>query len=336
MEQPVLWLGLAGFSPQRQAEFATWLAQSPAGWPQWRCAKFLEADAWWIAGTDVRLLEQGSVLSLPMVPDAQDRIQLNLGEIDRPVAFTTPLAPQGFEPKYTFDPASEKGARAVLQQFEGWLRPLRAQFALGAEILAREQTMRPGVYHLSVKGSMVAVVDLHQWLVALAPTVRPVDVEQATWNKRPAAAKDIPERFMRIGLSQLMWAYAQRTERDVLPQRYRQAPLIYWRRSPRVPMRWLKDSHLLLLRELSQAPGGFDELRLRTGVGPEVLARDLASLYFAGAITTSRASAHEEVPASGLPAQEAPRTSLLNSQPPWGEGDGPGADPTAPAPLRFD
>jgi hypothetical protein len=52
-------------------------------------------------------------------------------------------------------------------------------------------------------------------------------------------------------------------------------------------MRWLRDPQLLLLRELSVAPALFDALRQRTGLTQAQLARDLASLYFAGAITTT-------------------------------------------------
>ncbi|MCJ0762003.1 hypothetical protein [Variovorax terrae] len=331
---------MAGFAPERQTQLAALLASQPAGWPAWRRAKFSEADAWWVEGRGVRLLN-GSTLKIPVEHDAADAsIQLNLDEIDRPIAFSTPLAPRGFEPKYTFDPASEPSVRTVLQQFEGWLRPLRAQFALGAEILAREDNLRPAVYHVSYRGSMLAVVDLHEWQVGIAPTVRPIDFEQAHWDKRPPAANDIPERFVRISLAQLMWTYAQRTERDVLPQRYRSGP-IYFRRSPRVPLRWLKDSQLLLLRELSLAPGSFEVLQQRTALAPVQLARDLASLYFAGSITSTRTSAADEEAlrrdGNTLSVPPDTRSSLpgLDSQFIGRSVELP-SDLTAPAPLRFD
>jgi hypothetical protein len=56
---------------------------------------------------------------------------------------------------------------------------------------------------------------------------------------------------------------------------------------PRVPVRWLHDSQLLLLRELSVEPGNFEALRQRTGFSVKHLERDLTCLYYATAITTS-------------------------------------------------
>jgi hypothetical protein len=58
-----------------------------------------------------------------------------------------------------------------------------------------------------------------------------------------------------------------------------------------VPLRWIRDSQLLLLRELSVAPGTLLALSYRTGYPCDKLENDLACLYFAGSITTTRAKA---------------------------------------------
>jgi hypothetical protein len=339
VEQPVLWLGMAGFSLEQQARLNAMLAVQPSGWPVWRMSKFAEADAWWVDGSKIRLMRDGT-LKISAGHPGESAVQLNLDEVDRPIAFTAPLASTQFEPMYTFNPAAESSVRGVLQQFEGWLRPLRAQFALGAQVIERENSLKPGIYHVSHKGVLLAVMDLHEWQVGISPTVRPVDIEQAHWDKRPPAANDIPERFVRSSLTQLMWAYAQRTSRDVLPRRYRTGP-IYFRRSPRVPLRWLKDSQLLLLRELSMAPGSFDVLRQRTGLTDAQLARDLASLYFAGSITSTRShastggsTAREERPA-GWPAA-APSPIGPDSRFAGRPASVFPADLTAPVPLQYE
>lgn len=47
----------------------------------------------------------------------------------------------------------------------------------------------------------------------------------ARWDRRPLAARGIPEHFLPNSLSQLRWIYTQRTKHDVLPPRYRNKPI---------------------------------------------------------------------------------------------------------------
>lgn len=341
LEQPVLWLGLAGFSARQGEKLAAMLSGTRAGWPVWQVSPFAEADAWWVNGSAVTLVQDGTLRVRGDGGTAP--FQLNMHEIDRPVAFASPLPPESFEPKYTFNPASEKSALGVLQHFEGWLRPLRAQFALGSQLMAREARLKPGVYHVSQKGTLLAVVNLRDWQVGLSPTARPIDFDEAQWDKRPDSAAGIPEKFVRVSLTQLMWAYSQRTANDVLPKRYR-AGTIYYRRPPRLPMRWLKDSHLLLLRELSTGPGNLENLRQRTGLDAARLGRDLASLYFAGSITSTKSNA-----AAGARAREDTDGRGFGASEPGPSPLGPDSrftgrpararrhdDLTAPAPIQYE
>lgn len=334
---------MAGFPAAQQERLGAVLAAQPDGWPIWRKSRFADADAWWIDGAHMRVLRDGTV-KIAGAPGTDRGVQLNLEEVDRPVAFATPLSQPEFEPMYTFDLGSDASVRAVLQQFEGWLRPLRAQFALGAQIIERESSLKTGVYHVSHKSTLLAVIDLHEWRAGMLPTARPVDFDDAVWEKRPDMASAAPERFVRCSLTQLMWTYAQRTRRDVLPARYRSG-MIYFRRSPRVPLRLLQDSHLLVLRELSAAAGTFDTLLQRTGLSAAKLGRHLASLYFAGSITSSSGRAARD----GVVLREE---AELGAQPVRGEMPqspiGPDSrfthrydtdrpsDLTAPAPLQFE
>lgn len=347
MEQPVLWLGVAGFSPQQERRIDDLLANPLPGWPLWRRSRFADADAWWVHGANMRVLRDGTVKVAGPGERARG-VQLNLEEVDRPVAFSTPLAQPEFEPMYSFDLNADASVRAVLQQFEGWLRPLRAQFALGAQIIQREASLRSGVYHVSYKNNLLAIIDLQEWRAGLSPTARPVDFEDAQWEKRPDTANIPPERFVRCSLTQLMWAYAQRTSRDVLPERYRKG-MIYFRRSPRVPLRMLQDSHLLVLRELASAPADFGSLLERTALSANRLARHLACLYFAGSITSSSGHAARrgvairedaEVGAAAMPADMplspiGPDSRFTRRYDGGAEREQP-SDLTAPAPLQFE
>jgi hypothetical protein len=285
VEQPVLWLGLAGFTPEQSKQLELLLARLPKGLGAWQLGAFSEADAWLVSGEKSRLLSPDTLKVLAGRP-TERTVQLNLAEVDRPIAFSLPLASGELDPMYTFDPASAPSLHQVLLQLEARLRPLCCQFVLGGQLIARESQLLPGIYQVSHKGALLAVMDFHEWRIGISPAAEPQDFELARWDRRPLAARGVPEHFLPNSLAQLRWVYAQRTRRDVLPPRYRSKP-VYFRRAPDVPMRWLRDSQLLLLRALSQEVSTFDRLQQRTGLAPAQLTRDLASLYFAGSITTT-------------------------------------------------
>lgn len=281
-EQPTLWLGLSGFPAALRQHVLDWLPPPGDAWPHWQLAPFEQADAWWVHGGSVRRAQDGHLQVHG--PDEPPRV---IGVIDRPVAFTAPLALDDFEARHLFNPMNDSAARGVLQQFEAWLRPLRAQFALGAVMAAREGRLRNGVFHLCHKGRLVAVIDLEAgWRVGLSPTARPLDLQEAQWERRPALARDIPPRFVTLPIPQLMWGYARRTQRDVLPARFRDGP-IYLRRLPLVPQAWLLPLHGRMVEALSAAPGTLLTLAQRCDVPVDEAARAVAGLYYAGAITSS-------------------------------------------------
>jgi len=314
-EQPILWLGMAGFGPQQRAFLESALARS-SGSPRWRPCVFGDADAWWVNGAKVRVLPDGNLKVAAGLP-TERVLRLNLSDVNRPVAFALPLASGEFEPRCTFDPASEPGIEAVLLQFESWLRFLRAQFVLGAQIIGRGAQLRHGIYQVSHRGSLLAVLDFQQGAAALSPRAHPADLWQAQWDKRPPGARIPPESFIRFTPAEVAWAYVHRTDRDLLPPRYR-AEIIFYRDAPKVPLRWLRDSQLMLLRELAGESGSLEGLRQRTGLSLNQVERDLTCLYYANAITTTATKAAALLPdrqdalvnSSGpldwLPASEAP------------------------------
>ena len=283
-EQPILWLGMTGFAPQQRAVLEASLVRPP-GLPRWRIGAFGDADAWWVNGAKVRVLPDGNLKVAAGLP-TERALNLDLSDIDRPVAFAAPLASADFEPRYTFDPVSEPSIHAVLLQFERWLWLVRAQFVLGAQIIRRGPELRHGIYHVSHRGKLLAVLDFQHGKAAIAPGLYPVDLWQAQWDKRPIGAGGLPERFVHLTPGQLAWTYVRRTDRDVLPARYR-TRTIYYRHVPGVPLRWLRDSQLLLLRELSAEPGTLEALGRRTGLPVSQTEHDLACLYYAGSITTT-------------------------------------------------
>lgn len=304
----------------------------------WQACPFSEADAWLVSGAKSRLLNPDKLKVLAGRP-TEHALQLNLAEIDRPVAFSLPLAPSELDPMYTFDPSSGPSLQKVLQQFEVRMRPLCCQFVLGGQLIARENQLLPGIYHVSHKGTLLAVMDFHKWHIGISPTANPLDFELARWDRRPLAARDIPEHFLPNSLSQLRWIYTQRTKHDVLPPRYRNKP-VYFRHAPDVPLRWLRDSQLVLLRELSIEPATFEVLQQRSGLPSAQLARDLASLYFAGSVTTTADKAGTHGLSSHNALLDTTQTHLeatpgtRPSEPQANPRTGSRVDLTAPAQLR--
>jgi hypothetical protein len=288
MEQPILRLGLLGFPEEDSERLLRWASLKKSGWPLWRACGPHLADAWMIYGQSVDVLGRDAVV-IRHPHGSDDRFTLNRAEVDRPLAFASPL-PEGFATAEFFDVADETSVRQRLQRFEAWLRPLRTQFSLGEQLVKRVPQFRSGVVHVMNDNKLLAVLDFDKWMAGIHIPARPVDVEMSEWIRRPSLANDIPSSFIRLPMHRVMWTYAVRTVQDVLPMRYRQLT-IYLRRVPRLPPRWFDDLHLSLMRELMMRPATLDELCERLRAVPEDLAHHMASLYFAGGVTTDPDSA---------------------------------------------
>lgn len=287
-ERPVLWLGISGFSPQQRAVLDAFLVRPPS-LPQWRTCSFSDADALLVNGGKVTVMADGSLRVAAGLPNER-ALNLNPNEMDRPIAFSTPLPSSGFEPRCAFDASSLASVHGVLLQFDRWMQLVRSQFVIGSRIVHDGERLRGGVFHLNHGGALLAVLDFRQGNGAVSPAAHPADLLKARWDRRPLGASDTPPGFLAVTPSQFAWSYVRRTERDLLPPRYA-TETIYFRRAPKVPLRWLRDSQLLLLRELAAEPATLEGLRGRTSLPVSHLRHDLACMYYAGSVTTTPAKA---------------------------------------------
>ena len=294
---------MAGFGPAQRALLEASLASS-TGSSRWRPCAFGDADAWWVNGAKSSLLPEGTLKVAAGLP-TERALKLDLSQVNRPLAFAKPLASPKIDPLCVFDPESQPSIVATLLQFENWLRPVRAQFVLGALLIQRNSRDRRGIYHLIHRGVLIAVLDFQEGQVAVLPGVHPADLWLGEWDKRPSGAGQPPGNFERYSTTQLAWAYVCRTDRDMLPARYR-TDTVYYRHVPRVPLRWLVDSQMMVLRELSSEPGTLQSLCQRTGLPVGQIEHDLACLYYAGSITTTPANAA----ASAGQREGSPESSL--------------------------
>ena len=312
-ELPVLRLGLLGFSAAQQAMLETALVVLRTRL-RWRICGIDEADAICVNGSRVAPLPDGSLQIAPVKP-GQAPLRIDPDHSDRPMAFSLPMA-AGVQATSTFDMASPASTRSMLEKFEGWLRPVSVQFCLASRIVQSRMDLSGTVYHVTVDGRLVAVVSRSNG-VGVLPIADPFHLEGAQWAKRPVLADEIPGHFVHVGMSQALWQYAMRTQRDLLPTYFRSSP-IYWCRSPQLPQRLFRDSHLMIGRELARSPMTFADLGKRTGLPEAVLARDLAGLRIVGAVTHDRKQA--------LRLRDKPFVRSRGTAEPAG-------DMTAPAPL---
>ena len=297
-ELPVWRLGLVGFPAAEQALLEAAIARNRSGL-RWRLGSLAGADALCAKGAQAVTLPDGSVQIASCTAGAPP-VRLDLNDSDRPVAFSLP-ASRSLPPSATFDLRSPGSTQAMLEKFEGWLRPVAVQFWLASRIVQERLDVSSTVFHVSVNGRLQAVVSRRNGIGVL-PIADPALLHGAIWARRPGPADEIPGHFVRTGLTEALWRYAMRTTRDLLPSYLRSGP-IYWCRAPQIPQRMFKDSHLMIGRELAHAPATFTELGKRTGVADADLARDLAALRIVGAIT------HDKKQALRAAAQQADNTA---------------------------
>jgi hypothetical protein len=328
IELPLFRLGLAGFAAEQQQAIRAIL--DDAGDATWESGEADSADGLWINGARTQALGSDRVRIAAAQPGGRS-VQLQLADINRPLGFARPLPP-GLDALCSFELSSPASMKAVLRQFETWLAPLTAQFCLASCIVEHQSALGPGKFELCLDSQVLAVVDM-QGEVAVRATLGPADFEGTWWRRSESFA--LPEHFARTSLAQLMWQYTVRTQRDVLPKHYRTG-LLYFRRAPRLPQRLLKDSHLLIMRELMLAPATFEELQQRCGFPEARLARELASLYFVGSITSNPKRATRAAVKSGGPDSTPSHIhldSMVPSELPASRRPR-GVDLTAPASLR--
>ena len=281
----MLRLGLVGFAPAQEAAIKEALEAADHQPMTWKLATLADADAWCVNGSRIQVLGDGTVRIAHGLPSGRS-LRINLAEMGRPIAFSSPLATQQVSSACVVDPESRESVGAMLKYFAGHLSPFVVQFYLASKVVGEHLDLKSSAHHVSLNGRLIAVVSLRGG-IGVRPIADAALLANAVWARRPISADAIPSYFVRTDFSQLMWQYAVRTTRDWLPAHYRTSQL-YLRRVPRVPLRMLDDHSLLLVRELGHASGTLSDLAQRTGMAKAQVSHRLAALYLVGAITASR------------------------------------------------
>ena len=311
-EQPLLWVATAGFDPAQKDLLERQLAGARSEAPRWEAAAFAEADAWLISGLKAWMLGDHSLKVEPAVPQERS-LQINLQMLDRPTACSLPLLKAQPEEVTSFV-LTDEGIAETLGKFENALQPLLAQYALGCLIAGQPRSVRTGVFHLAHDGNLIATLDFQGLTAGIALQASATDIYACQWERKALSAGRPPPSFQLFAIGELTWLYVLRSKRDLLPSRYR-ARKIFFRHHPQVRSAWLRNTHRVVLQELTAEAFTFERLRQRTSLPPGALSHALACLYHTGAITTSRGKAHSPVlsESHAFETQSPPSADMANS-----------------------
>jgi hypothetical protein len=283
METPVFRLGLVGFSEREEQQ----IRAGAAAYPQvdWRCGRAEGADAWLIKGARIARIQDNRLRVVASDGTSMGAaFLLDIGS--RPVAIATPAPQQVLQlvPR-SFDPAQEGGLAMGLSALDAALASLRRRYWTASHLVEHNATVGKALFELRAGAAVLAIADM-KGTVFISPQATEQEFDYAVWKHRARKTVDVPPQFERHALAELLWAYATRTERDLLPARYRDSS-IYLRRPPRVPQESVGDVHLRIIRELAVDAASMANLGQRIGVDGKALARALAALYLVGSVTTN-------------------------------------------------
>ena len=323
MPLPRLRMALVGFADTALPQTLLRARTSPG----WEAAALDEADALWVAGESARM-EADSLVRV-WNGDGRPAVVLHLNTLARPIAFTAPIADDRLHAVERVDLRSPASVDQSLRRTEQGLRSVLLQLGMAHLIATRMTSLTAHTYHVILKEKLVAVVSV-PGRIGIELSTDPEALAEARWVARPAGANDFPKWFLPTSFAECLWLYASRVPTDLLPKRYRTAPL-YFRCVPRVPQRLVQNRHYAVLSELAAAPRTFAELQESVGLPEQELDAVLTVLYFSGSLTCNAARAAR---GGGAGSRDAVTTSeLRNSMFPAGPADGPEA--TMPAPLEW-
>ena len=283
METPVFRLGLVGFN-EREEQL---LRAGAAAYRQvdWRCGRAEGADAWLIKGARIARIQDNRLRVIASEgTNTGAAFLLDVGS--RPVAIATPAPQQVAQlaPLF-FDPAQDGALAGALAALDSQLDRLRRQYWAASLLVEHNATVGKALYELRTFDQVLAVADM-KGVVHIAPRATGDQFDHAVWRHRARRSVEVLPDFERYSLAELLWTYATRTRRDLLPARYKDYA-VHLRRPPRVPAELVGDVHLRIVRELAVGPASMASLAEKIGVDDRTLARSMAALYLVGSVTTN-------------------------------------------------
>jgi hypothetical protein len=298
IEMPLLNLALVGFSAPQASQLQIWLQEY--------CSEIDQsAIQWKIAG-----VESADVL-----------IKAQALPFDRagPKVFTSIFWPSRAVQQQESLAQSRERFFQLLTDLDMPMQPNALRYVLASQLveryLAKEELK--GLWHIQSADTLLAVVDFDRLQAAIRPDAHFLELDNAHWASRSTQAF-APEHFQGISIERLMWDYARRSGRNILPERYYER-MIALRRYPRLSLTAMNEIELALLTLLRDQSHTLAQLCLKLGVAKEPMSQLLGALYFSGAITTRKLSIWTRISDSLRPAVSTPfghtHTSLPQPEP---------------------
>ena len=298
MDKLLLGVSFLGFAPRMCDQFATWMGAFGRDDCGWRVADPQRADVWCVNADAIE--DRGAAGLNIRHRQADGSLQgLDLHRAPGLLAISSEqfTAVSG---AVLFDAQRQASVVAAFRTLESRLGMLRCDYALGCSLAwHQEEVAAGGVYQLLYHSRLMAVVDLGRRLAGFPLTATPGDLLRAEWTRRPMGAGVAPDSFVRRSTGDLLWTYAARTTLDILPTRYRRKP-IYFCQMPRMAIEKLDPAHIRLMAALRSGPMLLGDLAKRVAAPEQQVARWLAALHTAGAVSVNPPVALEH--ASAAPA----------------------------------
>ncbi len=276
---PRLFLALLGFTAEQQALISGWLAEEAALDSAGQVAWMLMPER----HADVLIHARPLATAEPAhAPSTTLGGQSGLGQIHR--VFWEDSVQESQESE---DVARERFLMLLIELTQH-TQAHCLSFALAGELIDRFRggIRGRGVWHVQAQGKLLAVVNYDALSLSIRPQTHFLAALQGSWEQRSSQAV-APQGFIHLGLESAMWEYTRRTQRMLLPRRYEKEE-ISLRRYPRQSLAALYDEEVALLACLRAKPHSVQSLEQSLGISNAAVRKMLATLYFAGAISSQR------------------------------------------------
>jgi hypothetical protein len=281
--QEPLSLGVAfiGFDDAAQLQLSQWIEPLFGGRRGWSEASVEEADALCIHADAVASVD-GPTLTLRSRFGGPATVRTD--RLLRPVGVGGELR-EDVSACATFDANSQYSVINLFRMFEARLAPLRQEYAMGETLALRQDLLGTGnVYHLMHEGRLIAIADTIQRVFGARQPIHANVLHAADWRRRPEGAAAFPPEFIARSFADLLWTYASRSSRQVLPIDLRTGR-IGLSKLPQVPMDRLNAIHVKIMSSIQRDRMTLDELVERIGGSREAIGRAVGALYWAGALS---------------------------------------------------
>jgi len=309
MDKLLLGVSFLGFTPKACDQFTGWMGAFGRDDCGWQIVAPERADVWCVNADAIEDRGAAGLTIRHRHPDGRaDGMDLRRAPGLLAVSSERFSALPG---AVLFDPERQASVIAAFRTLESRLGMLRCDYALGCSLVWHQEEMAAGgVYQLLYHSRLVAVIDLSRRTAGFPLTALPTDLLRAEWVRRPLSAGIAPDSFVRRVPWELMWVYASRTTLDILPTRYRRRP-IHFSQMPRIAIEQMEPAHIRLLVALRSGPMLLGDLATRLAAPEKQVARWLAALHAAGAVSTSPPGTATQKSDAPAPVQRpiGPRTS---------------------------